>query len=552
MTERRWTEKPDLDPASVWGLPQDHPAMTGNRTLFPGTVVEVTREAPDRLLVSGRNNLKLGDTVAKGTFSGRALYGLSLEERATCPVSCEVRDVCYGNGMHHARRHRIVDLATFRARLDAEIRANLERHPAGLLVRLHVLGDFPDPAYVAVWGSLLDEHPGLACYGYTHRRPSADGGDETGDALDLLKRRHPGRFRIRWSSMTSGPDRAVVVGAVPAAPRTPAGIACPAQTDATACCASCGLCWEPAAAGETILFVRHGRPSGGAAARAASPPSVAGRRPVVALDLPPKLVPAPLPGAVPSFRMVPPTSLLVEDAYQRDLSAKSIRLIRRIVSGWDWAKFKPPVCARTPDGLFVLDGQHTAIAAASHPGIDVILVVVVDVPEVEGRADAFVAHNRDRVAMTALQVFVAEVAAGSAEARAVLEAVVAAGGRIPRTTPGKGRARAGDLVAIADARRVHAAQGPGTLSRIVRLSVAAGTKPINTTVVRGLQALLSEPRFAEAAALPDATLAAAIASFGDLEAAAHQYAANAGMSRFRAYAVLAARAALSPALTDAA
>jgi hypothetical protein len=39
------------------------------------------------------------------------------------------------------------------------------------------------------------------------------------------------------------------------------------------------------------------------------------------------------------------------------------------VANWDWRRFKPPVVARTATGLEVIDGQHTAIAAASHPDV---------------------------------------------------------------------------------------------------------------------------------------------------------------------------------------
>src|SRR5688572_10688814 len=113
MTERRFTDKPDLNPHGVRGLGPDHPALVENRTLFPSTVVEVTREFKDRLLISGRNNRKLGETIAKGRFKGYRLYALSLEERATCPTDCSVRGVCYGNGMQWARRHKIGDQDVF-------------------------------------------------------------------------------------------------------------------------------------------------------------------------------------------------------------------------------------------------------------------------------------------------------------------------------------------------------------------------------------------------------------------------------------------------------
>lgn len=121
MVPRRFTDKPPLDPSSVWSLPPDHPAMRENRTLFPSTVVDVDEKFSGKLLVSGFNSRKLGSIIEKGKFKGYALYQLSLEERATCPMNCDARGVCYGNNMQFARRHRITDLELFHERLDAEI-----------------------------------------------------------------------------------------------------------------------------------------------------------------------------------------------------------------------------------------------------------------------------------------------------------------------------------------------------------------------------------------------------------------------------------------------
>lgn len=70
--------------------------------------------------------------------------------------------------------------------------------------------------------------------------------------------------------------------------------------------------------------------------------------------------------APPAFEWVDPGTLLIDEGYQRNLSERSIKLVRKICARWDWRRFKPPVCARTERGLEVIDGQHTAIAACSH------------------------------------------------------------------------------------------------------------------------------------------------------------------------------------------
>ncbi|TGD99318.1 hypothetical protein [Methylobacterium nonmethylotrophicum] len=114
----------------------------------------------------------------------------------------------------------------------------------------------------------------------------------------------------------------------------------------------------------------------------------------------------------PGVTWIKPTDLLVKAGCQRDLSEASLRPIRRIVERWDWRRFKRPIVAWTEDGLAVIDSQHSAIAAATHPGIDLIPVVVVDAAAQVERAQAFVGHNRDRIAVTAIQMHVPTLAAG--------------------------------------------------------------------------------------------------------------------------------------------
>lgn len=544
MSDRRHTDKPELNPSDVWSLPANHPAMVENRTLFPSTVIEVTRDEPERLLVSGANNRKLGKTVEKGKFKGYALYGLSLEERATCPTDCKVRGYCYGNGMQMARRHRIGDPDVFFDRLGFEI-CELLDESEGLLIRLHVLGDFPSVEYVAFWKEVLDEHPKVAAYGYTHWPEES----EIGQAIASIKLAHPDRFRIRWSSDQKRPDGAVVIDYVPPVPRVKHGLVCPAQTDATACCSTCGFCWEMASRKDAVVFIKHGRKSSELAAERAMQPNVhsgtsANTRAVAAIDMPPKMRIGSIPGDAPSVRLVAPTDLRIEAAYQRDLSGKSIKLIRKIVSEWDWAKFTPPICADTKDGLFVVDGQHTAIAAASHPGIKTIPILVIDAPALERRAESFVAHNRDRLAMSPLQIFHAELAAKVPSALSIHERAIAAGAMIPRYIPPKAMAKAGQAVSATAMQRIHKTFGPQSLERILRIAVMSKIAPIASTVLYGLQLICCDKRFAHVGRLSDTKIAKAVGSIANIEQAAQKYGAKHGSNRYHAAAALIARAAI--------
>jgi hypothetical protein len=71
--------------------------------------------------------------------------------------------------------------------------------------------------------------------------------------------------------------------------------------------------------------------------------------------------------AQPIMEYVSPRGLYVDPAYQRSIGERGLKQIRRIIENFDWSKFKLPTCCYAENFaggtvLFVLDGQHTAIA----------------------------------------------------------------------------------------------------------------------------------------------------------------------------------------------
>lgn len=236
----------------------------------------------------------------------------------------------------------------------------------------------------------------------------------------------------------------------------------------------------------------------------------------------------PIKSAPPKLRLADPTVLRIEPEYQRDLSRKSHALIQHIIANWDWAKFKPPVCAQTAGGLFVIDGQHTAIAAASHPQIREIPILIVETSEIERRAEAFVSHNRDRVAMTQAQIFHGEVAAGLSAPAAILAAVERAGGSIPRGQISYSDAKPGQVLAIGQLRIIHATDGVDALERIVRIAAMSKIAPAGRLVLRAIRTVLAETAFAK---LSDARIADTISSIDHFVLAATIRAAASGKDR---------------------
>jgi hypothetical protein len=226
-----------------------HPAVADERSLFPGSVIGAD-ESP-RLLIDGVNSHKVGKVVTKGGWKGMPIFTLTLEERSTCPRSCEQWLSCYGNNMPFARRHRLDD--DLMIALKTELRAKQQRHPAGFVVRAHILGDFGSPdnpdlalTYVGMWHLAFRENPALRMFSYTAHDPAS----AIGKAIRALNVLFPDRCRVRFSGRDMGGEGALVIDSAAASRH----VVCPAQTDATDCCATCALCWSM---DRTVEFVRH-------------------------------------------------------------------------------------------------------------------------------------------------------------------------------------------------------------------------------------------------------------------------------------------------------
>lgn len=245
----------EIDTSRVVTLDLAHPAVMEGRTIFPSTVHDLD-ESP-RLLVSGHNSRKLGAVIEKGPWKGFPIYGLSLEERATCPRSCLRWGDCYGNAMHLARRHNHREEG-FLPRLRDEVLALQAGHPDGFVIRLHVLGDFYSYEYVMFWADLFDEAPAMRIYGYTARREDADDAEsrKIATAIRWLTEQAWDIFAIRFSG-NAGPEGTLVFDE-PSEHRHV--IMCPSQTGSSEACATCALCWSPdeGVRAKTIGFLRHG------------------------------------------------------------------------------------------------------------------------------------------------------------------------------------------------------------------------------------------------------------------------------------------------------
>jgi len=218
-------------------------------------------------------------------------------------------------------------------------------------------------------------------------------------------------------------------------------------------------------------------------------------RPVQPLPIP-DVVPGDISEHRPDFKWVKPESLRVEGRYQRDLSRRSVKLIKHVVTVWDWGRMKPPICAyNEASELVVIDGQHTAIAAASHPALDEIPVMIVKNSEIKGRASAFIGHNKDRVQVTAPQLYYASLEAGDDVAVALNEACERAGAVIRRNPPPNGNWKVGETVAVGALRKVVELKGKAGGCRVLKILMNARRAPISALEVQTVQALLYWPQW---------------------------------------------------------
>jgi hypothetical protein len=205
-----------------------------------------------------------------------------------------------------------------------------------------------------------------------------------------------------------------------------------------------------------------------------------------------ELIPGELPsldlGQTPILRWAPPESLLVDDAYQRDLGDRSRRLIRKLVTNFAWRKMKPPIVVEVEGGLHCVDGQHTAIAAATLK-IPEIPVFIIGAATLIERAEAFVAHNKDRIVMTPMDVYRARLAAGDPDALDVRNVCERAGVTLKLINP-QSKVMIGDCASVSKISALVKRQGPQKARMVLEALVAGGRAPIGSAEIEAVEAAM--------------------------------------------------------------
>jgi hypothetical protein len=145
--------------------------------------------------------------------------------------------------MHLATRHKHGPALV--RRLKDELGYLAAQHPAGFVVRLHVLGDFYSKAYVEFWRRQLVKYPQLRIFGYTARMPDS----AIGSMIKLLRSTFADRVSIRFSSIET-----ITAVDFNEAVEVPDAVVCPAQTGRVENCGACTVCW---ASKKLVTFIEH-------------------------------------------------------------------------------------------------------------------------------------------------------------------------------------------------------------------------------------------------------------------------------------------------------
>lgn len=216
-------------------------AIKNRTTIFQGNIKDV----PINIFKPGKNNNKLGNIVLKGRWKGKKIYSLTLIERETCPPTCHHWDDCYGN--HMWMGHRFKPGKELEEQIKVEIPFLLQKHPKGIVVRLHVLGDFYSLRYTNLWRSLLRKYSKLMIFGYTAFFP----GTPIGDRIQELNAEFKTSVSLRISDSKVSKEGKLYAAASGYEDK---GFLCPESMGRVENCAGCCACWQ---SNKTVIFPTH-------------------------------------------------------------------------------------------------------------------------------------------------------------------------------------------------------------------------------------------------------------------------------------------------------
>lgn len=166
--------------------------------------------------------------------------------------------------------------------------------------------------------------------------------------------------------------------------------------------------------------------------------------------------------------------LFIDPKYQRPVGLRGERNIRQVIENFSWSLFSPVIVGRRPGGKFaVIDGQHRAIAAITHGGIDKVPALIINGGPSD-EAKAFSVINGAVTAISETQIWAARVVAGDSDAirlQRILERLEITVPRSPKPTAFMVK---GETVAIGAIESSFKKYGPAPLELALRTIVQTG------------------------------------------------------------------------------
>lgn len=163
-------------------------------------------------------------------------------------------------------------------------------------------------------------------------------------------------------------------------------------------------------------------------------------------------------GPAPQLMWINISQLVVDHAYQRDITAQGRGNVRRIAAAFRWSYFSPVVVAPLSGGRYaIVDGQHrtTAAALVGHPAVPCQVILA----EPHEQAQAFTAVNGAITRVHSLAMHRAAFAAGDEGAVLLEEIAAEAGIRILRYPVPELKQKPGETMAIGAMREMIASVG---------------------------------------------------------------------------------------------
>lgn len=198
------------------------------------------------------------------------------------------------------------------------------------------------------------------------------------------------------------------------------------------------------------------------------------------------------PGEPPVLDWIDKNLIDIDPDYQRGLDEG--RVIK-MTWQFDWSSFGAIVVAPAGEGgrFNCTDGQHRLAAAKAHPSVSVVPAVIIPVSGKVGEAANFIAINRDRRNITALDRYWAELAAEEPDAQTIKQVCDRAGVSIQRYPSAV--YQFGQTVAVSAIRAVVENRGAMRAREILQVVAKAELAPIRGEHIRAAEILMMDDEF---------------------------------------------------------